>query len=400
MKRIFLTPAMLLLCATSLLAVTTREMDRARAIAAKEYLRYSNNGSGYLDEVKFTSMAELEAALKPKEKENLAAFKKIAAPSDFASWDKEKLVEYWGSTFFKSAGLSEKGKGARSVVARKVRALDIAAPKEEEPAPAEAADAPAIAPEDQTPAPAQPTPEEIQARLKATEDSLAALAQPETEDEAAVKSDGGTTLYIVILAILIAIVIGLVVYASRLFGAGKKQEGDDDGFETDRHSRALDSLSETVAARDAEIRSLRRQLDDEKERVRELEARIDSLSRKAERAALAEPPVQRRRERVIYLARAGRQGIFTRADKEPQEDVSVFRLVTTDGVTGTFDIIDDERVIDAIMDSPEALLANAATADIPQDMDQAEGIETHTAGTAVFEDGKWRVVRKARLAFV
>ncbi|MDE7402106.1 MAG: hypothetical protein K2M87_01690, partial [Muribaculaceae bacterium] len=76
-------------------AVTDREMEEARAITAKAYLRYANNGSGYLDEITAKSMSELESKLKAKEKENLAAFKSVKVPSDYASWDKEKLVEFW-----------------------------------------------------------------------------------------------------------------------------------------------------------------------------------------------------------------------------------------------------------------------------------------------------------------
>jgi len=390
-------------------AVTREEMDHARAIAAKEYLRYANNGSDYLDKLQFSSMAELESKLKAKEKENIVDFKKVSVPSDYASWDKAKLVEYWGTTFFKSSSLSEKGKVARSVVARKVGALEIAAPKaEEKPAPENAAvsgeDVPQIAPEDQTPAPSQA---DIEARLKATEDSLAALAQQADAQtsEQEHSGSGGTTIYIVILGVLIAAVIALVVYASKVFGGmGKKngEDDDDDGFEIDRHKRAMDSLSATIAERDAEIRALRRDLQNERNRNSHLENELAEAREEARRAiTLAPAPRQAvRRPREIFLARAGRQGIFTRADKEPVEDISVFRLVTTDGVSGTFDIIDDENVIDAILDSPHALLDNAVKADIPDNTDDITGIETDSAGTAVFEEGRWRVVRKARLTFV
>ena len=82
------------------LGVTQKEMEQARTIAAKAYIRYVNDGSGYLDELNPTTMEELEASLKPKEKENIKAFKAIAVPSDYKSWDKEKLVEYWAVTAF------------------------------------------------------------------------------------------------------------------------------------------------------------------------------------------------------------------------------------------------------------------------------------------------------------
>lgn len=98
------------------MAVTEKEMEEARAITAKAYLRYANDGSGYLDDVQAKSMSELTGKLKEKEKENLKAFNKVKVPSDYASWDKARLVEFWGVTFFTSPELSEKGKAARSRV--------------------------------------------------------------------------------------------------------------------------------------------------------------------------------------------------------------------------------------------------------------------------------------------
>ena len=62
MKRIsYLTLLLLLQLMIPLAAsaVTDREMEEARTIAAQAYLRYANDGSGYLDEFKATSMAEL-----------------------------------------------------------------------------------------------------------------------------------------------------------------------------------------------------------------------------------------------------------------------------------------------------------------------------------------------------
>ena len=38
-------------------AVTDKEMEQARAIAAKHYLRYANNGSDYLDKINPSSVS-------------------------------------------------------------------------------------------------------------------------------------------------------------------------------------------------------------------------------------------------------------------------------------------------------------------------------------------------------
>ena len=95
-KSIFLSGLALLACIPAY-AVTDKEMEEARTITAKAYLRYANDGSGYLDDITVTSMSELNAKLKQKEKENIKAFNSVKVPSDYASWDKEKLVEFWAA---------------------------------------------------------------------------------------------------------------------------------------------------------------------------------------------------------------------------------------------------------------------------------------------------------------
>ena len=103
--KIVLTSLCCLALSIPALAVTDKEMDEARALTAKAYLRYVNNGSDYLDNLNPKSMAELTAKLKTKEKENIKAFNAVKTPTDYASWDKDRLVQYWSSDFFKASGL-------------------------------------------------------------------------------------------------------------------------------------------------------------------------------------------------------------------------------------------------------------------------------------------------------
>ena len=108
-----LLPALMAIVVTvPALAVTDNEMEQARTIAAQAYLRYANNGSGYLDEVKATNLADLQKELKAKEKENIKAFLAIPVPKDYAQWDKAKLAEYWSVTALNNPGLIAQGKGA------------------------------------------------------------------------------------------------------------------------------------------------------------------------------------------------------------------------------------------------------------------------------------------------
>ncbi|MDE5840084.1 MAG: hypothetical protein K2H49_04115, partial [Muribaculaceae bacterium] len=108
-------------------AVSDKEMEQARTLAAKHYLRYANNGSDYLDKLNPASMSELTKSLKNKEIENIKSFNAVAVPKDYASWDKQKLVEYWSSTFFKASGLKEDGKKCLGILARNLNKINVSA---------------------------------------------------------------------------------------------------------------------------------------------------------------------------------------------------------------------------------------------------------------------------------
>ena len=214
-------------------AVTDKDMEQARTIAAKAYLRYANNGSGYLDDQKPTTMAELRKGLKAKEIENLKTFTAVASPKDYASWDKDKLVEYWAVTFFKSGGLIEAGKGARGTVRKQVSAMSVSAPaapsaketpkETQKDAPKEAAasedksnNLPVSLVDDESQAKASTDMAADLERTKQEADSIAALVAADTGSvEEPKKKSNGTWIYISILIALIAAVIWLVVYASK-----------------------------------------------------------------------------------------------------------------------------------------------------------------------------------------
>ncbi|MDE5847576.1 MAG: hypothetical protein K2H71_09510 [Muribaculaceae bacterium] len=218
-------------------AVTDKEMEQARAIAAKHYLRYANNGSDYLDKLSPSSVGELSKSLKAKEKENLKSFNAVAVPKDYASWDKQKLVDYWSKTFFNSPGLKADGKKCLGVLAKNLNKMSVAAPSAAKPAetpaakPADAAKPaePAKAAEPakkaeaksaaQTPATPAAAPAAQPAEADATEDAVkAAIAQAEADaglaDEQPKKSSN-TGWYIAILVVLVGVVIWLVMYASK-----------------------------------------------------------------------------------------------------------------------------------------------------------------------------------------
>lgn len=397
-------------------AVTDKEMEEARTITAKAYLRYANDGSGYLDDISATDMQALTSRLKDKEKENLKAFNAVRIPSDYASWDKEKLTEYWSVTFFQSPGLSEKGKGARTRVRAAISKMSVTAPSET-PAPADAeADAAALPAEEASAADMTPP---------QNADSLLADQQAIQEDaearEAAPAEENHTVIYVIVLVILIGVVIWLVVYAANLM---KKQPGSaGDGGDVDS---LREKAREAVAAKNDEISRLMRQLDDEKARSaafadeaerlkldnKRLLSQIEKM--RLERAERPERQASPRQEaparrvapaepeeiiRRIYLGRANARGIFVRADRRVSTGNSVYVLDTDDGLVGTFRVIDNAEVIDRVLDRPEEYLAGGCQG---EDLDDTAGVTrivTEGAGTAIFENGYWKVLRKSKIRY-
>lgn len=447
-KSIFLSGLALLACIPAY-AVTDKEMEEARTITAKAYLRYANDGSGYLDDITVTSMSELNAKLKQKEKENIKAFNSVKVPSDYASWDKEKLVEFWAVTFFTSPALNEKGKAARSRVRKQLTAMNVAPPaKKEEPKKVEPTEVkepePAAIPEtvgqpvEDAPdaAQAQQTQEDILSDQNAIEKDAAEaeIQRPQEESH--------TWVYVLVLAILVGIVIWLVVYAANLM---KRQPGSDDSDQDTADLR--EQARKAIAKKNDEIETLRQRLQAEESKSADLGLEVERLkldnTRQEERLTrlreenadltrqlsaatvnrrndapqisretaargerVAEPSRPPRQEpeqkpilKVIYLGRANARGIFVRADRRINAGNTIYRLDTNDGLVGTFHVVDEPEVVDVALSNPTEYLGNGCTGEDIGDTAGVTRIVTESAGTAIFENGYWKILRKTRIRY-
>lgn len=437
MNKLFSCILALLFAALPALAVTDKEMEEAKAITAKAYLRYANDGSGYLDDVKASSMAELQTKLKIKEKENLKAFNSVKVPSDYASWDKAKLVEFWSITFFSSPNLAEKGKAARSVVKRRLQAMNVDAPVQEEKpvAPAE----PAPAKETETPSPAWPTqsadqtPEEPSAEqaIEKQEEILAdqnAIAKDmEEKDSASNREENHTWIYVIVLIILVGVVIWLVVFAANMMkkqnpDAGKtaslpssKNSGDNAAMQAQfskamaKKNDELKSVADRLAATEQENAALVEKIETLKAENRRLSSALiqakEAAKHKEENVAVVAPKVRQAEEQpakilnVIYLGRANARGLFVRADRHITPGHTIYRLDTRDGLVGTFHVVDTPEVTDMALENPQEYLAGGCTSPDLLDTSEASRIITVNAGTAIFENGCWKVLRKSKIRY-
>lgn len=403
-------------------AVTNAEMEQARAIAAKTYLRYVNNGSGYLDELKPTSVADLKGSLRETELDNLKAFESLKAATDYASWDKEKLAQYWSATFFNDNASSLKSEGAANSLARKsisnqIKAMKVTAPT----AGVTEADAVATPPSDQNPETALLAQEKDALEAQIADQQAQIEQQDQNPAPAPIKKESsGTWVYVMILCILVAVVIALVIYAARTMKSQKVAPGEiseNSGADTRKsesavveESRMREKFAENLAAKNEEIRNLHRKVADLEAEAMELRVEVKRLRKEAEasQAALAvkaESGVPAKaKERVeepreIYLGRVNAKGIFVRADRKLSPGHTVYKLTTTNGLTGTYQVVKDPTLDALAMEAPEVWLGGGCVAKDITDTVGRETVVNEQPGTAVFEDGMWKVLRKAKIHY-
>jgi hypothetical protein len=426
-------------------------MEEARTIAAIVYLRNANNGSDYLDNVSAKSLSQLEGKLKDTEKKNLATFKSVAMPSDYASWDKAKLVEYWSSTFYSNSEIKKiQSVGfARNTTKRRIEAMNIAAPTAEaQEQPTAEENAAEENKEEETSEQGdtnlespimEETATDTEEQLKAQEDSIANLNKGVDADSVLIGEESHTWLYVIILIILVAAMAGLIIYASKVFKRQNddyektKREKESDGFDREESEREKQAMQAQIAelqraANDyrTHLSSVKNELETERQRTAALQNSgaqpqpaaqpVETAPRTAPQviSATQDAPINTRRQtaqpapqparradkkegRTIYLGRANNTGMFVRAEKELNKEKTVFKLVSQDGITGTFSVVNDYEIQDRILDDPETELANACFCDDFDNTDRTE-ILTDRNGTAIFESGRWRVLRKAHIS--
>ncbi len=437
-------------------AVSNQEMEQARATTALWYLRYANNGSDYLEKLNPTTMAELEKSLKQKERDNIKAFKAVAVPTDYAGWDKEKLVEYWSVTFFKSQGLDASGVIAKNRVRKKILQMQIAAPAPEPVAPDPASSvaeesAPAENVESGTPD-ALPTGAEIMESEQMLEDSISQSAGDNLPASKKSSDNTSTWIYIAALLVLVGVVIWLVIFASKTMQNQSARRAEEEEGEELAPVRSVDpqvpvadssireKYARTLASKEEEIRALNREIHDLREECmrlgeengrlasdlamskRELDATKGRLRAATVAANVASSSISTRQEEIepeksdsprketksevkketpneIFLGRVNSKGLFVRADRQPVEDKSFYVLMTQDGFTGSYRLLQRGYVIELGLQNPQHYLAGGCVAVDIDDTEGMESIRTLASGTAVFEDGCWRVLRKAKIAY-
>lgn len=433
LKNSLLTTALLtgaLAVAVPASAVTDEEFEKARTIAAKVYIRYTDNQSDYLDDKNPATMGELESIVSshPKDVELLNEFRSKPTASDYADWGKQELVAYWSNTFFQGSGLNHEAESLRKgKIQAGIRAMKVTEPAAE--------------PVDTAATLAPPARDEVMNVLDEADqrNPLDSQVQSDTLAAGAVAQEApasnNTWIYIVVLCLLVVIVVILSVYAANMMKKGKAGQAPAQPIMPENRPRPVVEAS-TVPQPDLETRRALARLNNElaeakrqhqavcdennrlRRQVSQLEAEL-AASKPVARPA-AEPvapeaivegdvetapqpkpqprpkPVSRN-QRIIFLGRANKDKIFVRADKAVVKDKTIYRLITGNGVTGTF-IVEPEAA-DWIKDDPAHWLNGAAEMATMNAPAHWKRVMTDTQGTAIFEDGCWKVIRPAAVHF-
>lgn len=388
--------------------VTPEEMEQARAVAASVFIRYENDGSGYLDGQKFKSMSEVSDAVKshPTDQKLLQQFMQVPVANDFDTWDKDRLVEYWSHDFFKNSSLSTRNASMRNArIKARIRTMEVTAPKAVE-AEEKAADSVKVreqaAESTSTPAPM-------------VDSDTTTILDTEVEDGVVNESGDTNWTLIVLLIVLIAIVIALVVYGLKVLRGPQNNNISNKGSNKPEEDYAP-QIVQNKANDNGVVDALRSQLAESRksesdaldrlavmtDRVRKLEQELSQLKQEKETLKSQKPasavsqastPVASS-TRQIYLGRANQQRIFLRADRQFVAGKTIYRLVSGNELTGSFVVEDDPSVVEYVSLDPQTALAGAC--EVPTFAVGAfSKIVTDTPGTAIFEDGCWKVLRPA-----
>ena len=408
--RIFLSLIVSVVVASSAWGVTREEMEQARTITAQAFLRYMNNGSDYLDKLDPVKVSDLKNSLKTKEKENIKIFESIEYPKIevYSQWSKDDLLKYWGTDFWNDSRIPAHCKGARVRVKSKIGAMNVGAEaiKSQETT-ATLAEADNAASEAQRVLDSIKMADSIATEVAILEasndvvqedfasDSIAAEESAIEEEETVKSKSSPTLIYSLILIVLVVIIAALIVYAVKgIQKSGKQDVKRDKNEETDSADEEDDDnhiYKETLDEKDREIASLKAEIDRLNNVILRMNDRISD--------AISEISPNQRPTRTIYLAYANSKNVFVRADSVYNEDYSIFKLVTSDGITGSFSVIDNPIANKLALSLPISILKNSCQSEDMHHDNWCKQIITENAGTAIFENGRWIVKRKADINF-
>lgn len=103
---------------------------------------------------------------------------------------------------------------------------------------------------------------------------------------------------------------------------------------------------------------------------------------------------------LVYMGLVNQKGLFTKASRSINAELSVYQMDIPDGHHGAFRVLNDTKVLDRVLADPNYWLAGGCVMENPEDADIATEIVTLSPGEAFFSDNTCRVTKKARIKFI
>lgn len=102
--------------------------------------------------------------------------------------------------------------------------------------------------------------------------------------------------------------------------------------------------------------------------------------------------------RILFMTAPNDEGVFTGSSETEQVGKSIYQLSTTDGVHGTFIMLDTPDAIATAMISVSQFVKTACKV-LGNLSPYPQQIQTLEEGTAVLENDSWRITNKAIVKF-
>lgn len=102
--------------------------------------------------------------------------------------------------------------------------------------------------------------------------------------------------------------------------------------------------------------------------------------------------------RILFMTAPNDEGVFTGSSETEQVGKSIYQLSTTDGVHGTFIMLDTPDAIATAMISVSQFVKTACKVQGNLSL-YPQQIQTLEEGTAVLENDSWRITNKAIVKF-
>ncbi len=239
------------------------------------------------------------------------------------------------------------------------------------------------------------TQQSLQSRINATDaaESADSEASTTTQAVASTASDthSGSANTLMIYALGVCSVIGLVVavVATQKI-KGLKQEKDNE----------ITALKTAMQQRGEETEKRLRMLEDRLAAATVSHSRATAVSPRTiptphQQAPSAATPKKKASPTTVYLSRPDSEGRFLAQAARIEPGNSIFKLTTTDGKTGTFEVINDANVHQLALMMPTENLTRACTGHNIQVSAGMTTIVTDAPGEAVNDGSRWRIAKQA-----